>query len=614
LKCSRDHPACSRCSRQRLSCSYPLPPDRKLIASSRKLSRLRETDQQLRRRGKQTVENGNRFGYGQLSTSLPHESLSDSHRSLGSLNVEPTGVARETDDESDLNARKRPLPSSQEEIISPVPVPLSDCAIKHDYISRGLSNTLLIIQRYTISEAHPVAHPTICNESSATTLASLPPRAIGFSLLEIYFERMYNSSLLFHKSTLFGEYMEDKLPNFLVRSIFALSSLMAPPELSTLSSYHRNGRHWAQAASQEVLSLADQPSLITSQTFLCLTFYWFADGQTDRARIHLTLAYHGCCNLIYNQLSKSDFAPTSALAMEHEMKRRCLWASWATSSITSEPRSFAKCAWSEVANVPLPSTCPNSGSSLVSLVDQKMDEDWQCSTHEQTCREEDESPIWAEIMKIVGVWVKIQLLATESSSYADDRLFHQMAQLSRTLKSISQSDSFSRWMMPHCSAIDHMTELRIFLTSLCHACHIILHVTVVPLFSGRPFDVARTPISTRNSGDTILEHAAMVGRLLQQYLSTDPDITKLSPLVGFVAFISGSVLVISARSQKYRDCNGQSIPLSSDIRLIEACLVTLDTLRTYWKPLQHPVSPLTSQFSTLIETSFEIDEANNLHF
>ncbi|KAH8688908.1 hypothetical protein GQ44DRAFT_734467 [Phaeosphaeriaceae sp. PMI808] len=588
---SRDHPACSRCSRQQFPCTYPLPPDRKLIASSRKISRLRGTDQQPRRRGRQTVENGNRLGFGQHSPSLPYVSLNDSHCSLGSLNVEPPGVARETGDESDVNAQQRPLPSSRDARIASVPVPNKNYAT------------------YTISATQPAARLTSCNESSANTLALLPPLAIGLSLLEIYFERIYNASLLFHKPTLFREYMEDKLPSFLVRSIFALSSFgflyetnkphrrgMAPAELSMLSSYHKNGRHWAQAAGQEVLTLADQPSLITSQTFLCLTFYWFADGQTDRATINLTLAYRACCILKYNQQSNSDFAPTSPLPMEHDLKRRCLWAAWATSSIASEPRSFATCAWSEVANVPLPRTSPDSGASLVSLVGQKMDEDWRCSTYKQTSREKDESPIWAEIMKIVGVWVKIQILATESSSYSDDRLFREMAHLSRTLKSISQSDSFSRWMMPHCSTIDHTTELRIFLTSLCHVCHIILHGTVVPLFSGRSFDVARTPVSTRNSGDTILEHAAMVGRMLQQYLSTDPDLTKLSPLVGFVAFISGSVLAISARSQKYTDHNEQSIPFSSEIRLIEACLVILDTLRTYWKPLQSPRKLTTYNF------------------
>lgn len=63
------------------------------------------------------------------------------------------------------------------------------------------------------------------HESSAGSLALLPPRAIGLSLLEIYFDRVYNASLLFYKPALFSDYLDDKLPSFLLRSIFALASL-----------------------------------------------------------------------------------------------------------------------------------------------------------------------------------------------------------------------------------------------------------------------------------------------------------------------------------------------------------------------------------------------------
>ena len=54
---------------------------------------------------------------------------------------------------------------------------------------------------------------------------SLPSRAIGLSLLEIYFERIYNAQLLFDKTAFFEGYMEDTIPDFLLKAVFALASL-----------------------------------------------------------------------------------------------------------------------------------------------------------------------------------------------------------------------------------------------------------------------------------------------------------------------------------------------------------------------------------------------------
>jgi hypothetical protein len=53
----------------------------------------------------------------------------------------------------------------------------------------------------------------------------LPSRAIGLSLLEIYFTRIYNASLLFYKPLLFKNYLDGNLPDVLLKAMFALSTL-----------------------------------------------------------------------------------------------------------------------------------------------------------------------------------------------------------------------------------------------------------------------------------------------------------------------------------------------------------------------------------------------------
>jgi hypothetical protein len=63
------------------------------------------------------------------------------------------------------------------------------------------------------------------SSSGPQASCALPPRAAGLSLLEVYFDRVYNASLLFFKPVLFQEYVEGKLPDYLLKAIFALASL-----------------------------------------------------------------------------------------------------------------------------------------------------------------------------------------------------------------------------------------------------------------------------------------------------------------------------------------------------------------------------------------------------
>lgn len=55
----------------------------------------------------------------------------------------------------------------------------------------------------------------------------LPPTALGLSLLEIYFARVYNASLMFYKPVLFQQYLEGRLHGALLKAIFALATLYA---------------------------------------------------------------------------------------------------------------------------------------------------------------------------------------------------------------------------------------------------------------------------------------------------------------------------------------------------------------------------------------------------
>lgn len=54
---------------------------------------------------------------------------------------------------------------------------------------------------------------------------SLPPTALGVFLLELYFTRVYNAHILFHKPILFQQYLEQELHGCLLRALLTLPTL-----------------------------------------------------------------------------------------------------------------------------------------------------------------------------------------------------------------------------------------------------------------------------------------------------------------------------------------------------------------------------------------------------
>jgi hypothetical protein len=150
----------------------------------------------------------------------------------------------------------------------------------------------------------------------------LPPAALGLSLLEIYFARIYNASLLFHKPVLFQQYLEGRIHGALLRALFALATLYVTPyamgkfssitqltkfirflhprddepksaedgntELKVLSVYHSCGLPWAKAALREAMPLAmESPSLMIVQALECIQLYWFGNGQPHSGNLCL---------------------------------------------------------------------------------------------------------------------------------------------------------------------------------------------------------------------------------------------------------------------------------------------------------------------------------------
>ncbi|KAF7596914.1 hypothetical protein BBP40_011959 [Aspergillus hancockii] len=448
-----------------------------------------------------------------------------------------------------------------------------------------LANSLESINDSSQSYPNHLRNMNSAREDSSSNVdqPTLPPRALGLSLLEIYYTRIYNASLLFYKPLLFQQYLDGKLPGFLLKALFALATLflsspcedqnddpMENPELKLLSAYASRGLPWAKSALGEVtLLIFDEPSLTIIQTLHCLQLYWFGVGKPQPGNLCLALAYRSCHFLRYNKKLISG-VEKSDISLESELKRRSFWACWVSTCIVMEPEPFIRFAWEEVAMLPLPAHLSSTPSGYEAILDEKMDHTWRSVFIEPHDGIFPFPRANALFVKMVGVWAKAQLLVRDSSNPTAQTL-NSMQELSHIATLIFDTPIFSGGQTnPNDTSLEDK-PLVLFYHALYHQSQITLHSMIVPLFSGTHIEPAMDPESVKKSAETVMHHAEMFEKLLAPYLYGKGDATELAPFVGYGAFITGIILLateweklhaaLQANSFSYRNqCPPTAIP------------------------------------------------------
>jgi hypothetical protein len=245
--------------------------------------------------------------------------------------------------------------------------------------------------------------------------AELPTTEVGLLLLEVYFKRIYNATLLFHKPIAFQLYMQNGIPDYLLRAIFAHAAVFLKEvdgashckhvKIFPMHTLYAKSWSWARAASVEALAHADEPSLIRIQALQVLQFYYFSQGETTRAIIHASLAYKLSQLLGYHRLYEESTSPANpGMQFDREMKRRSFWASWCSHIIGSSGLNPSQ-VFKRVANLPLPARFTKGGS--IQRVDleqgEKLDSAWRSIT-EAAADYRPNASLMAELVRIMGIW------------------------------------------------------------------------------------------------------------------------------------------------------------------------------------------------------------------
>ncbi|KAH7378875.1 hypothetical protein BKA64DRAFT_240815 [Cadophora sp. MPI-SDFR-AT-0126] len=515
LRCSRDRPTCKRCRNIAAICEYPRPPDRKLLALKR-------------------VQNAN-----------------------ANANAKTRRAQRESE-----SLKSSPQTSDCPRRASPAPFGIlgrRDSDVGHQF------------RRDPMSGDHRASPPPLNAVLKRTTL---PSPEVAIFLFEIFFSRLYNASLLFHKATFLSDFHANKVPDFVALSIYALASTFLGAShnharqdededgvdlgISMISTSDpvKQGFEWATAASQRVLLQADVPRLETIQACQNLALYWFSRGQTDRTHIHAHTAYRTARLLGLHIPSGHDGASDSSDLL-NELKLRCFWSCWMTSCISQENAAFKTTPWQEAASLPLPSD-EETFASGTPISSECFDENGEIMPlHPLTSKPRPST--MGELVKLFNLWWEIQHFVKHQGSNptGSSSRISTLLELDRRLGIIfenfhpdlryQQADTFTS------SKID---SYQLFsLHCLYRLCACALHTSIVPLFSEIPLTPLVSKKLVRISAEESVKHAFLILDMASDFLNTRPDISRLPSITGYAMFVACTVhfksLVAQMRLQRY---------------------------------------------------------------
>lgn len=188
-----------------------------------------------------------------------------------------------------------------------------------------------------------------------------------------------------------------------------------------------------------------------------------------------------------------------------------------------------------------------------------------------------------------------------------------MRTLSRLAVSLFDGAIATRASAREAETTTETENLYVFHDTIYHQCQIVLHSLMVPLFCGATSDRGTDcDLQTRmEAAQTVLNHADASDKLLSPFLRGGEDISRLPPLLGYSAFVVGTVFLSVELAQ--RNQAASELPAATGNRragAVESIVRLLDILSGYWTMLKEPVSSLKLQRLYMHETNEECSETS----
>ncbi|KAG0647553.1 hypothetical protein D0Z07_6611 [Hyphodiscus hymeniophilus] len=431
-----------------------------------------------------------------------------------------------------------------------------------------------------------------------TTLKNInmPSSEVAMFLIEIYFARLYNAHLLFHKETFLADFAANRVPDFVALGIFASASIFlrqGPMKSQQLTSgdgggveiglsmlsaadWTKQGDEWAEAGCQRALMQADIPRIEIVQACQCLALYWWAVGERERTHIISHNAYMNA-RLLGLHVQADDVEGS----FEDEVRRRLFWACWMNQCIGQENASFKGEPWKDAVGLKFPSD-EESWNAKRSSAKEGFDGNGNIVNVDGS--EIDPIPSEeGETVKLLGLWWEVQrflslpcedtLHEASSKIAAIHELDHRLGKVLDNLHPHLQYTNATTFASPK------IDKYRLFsIHTLYRATCCALYSSIVPLFANTPINPHVSKKTVRLAAEESVKHAAVILDMATALMSSRPDISRLPSMVGFAMFVASTIQFKSLGAQRKLQTYGTG--------RFKAAIVVLDCLKEYWDSLQ----------------------------
>ncbi|KAK5061460.1 hypothetical protein LTR84_008003 [Exophiala bonariae] len=382
-------------------------------------------------------------------------------------------------------------------------------------------------------------------------------QSLIFTLVEVYFEKAHNASLLLHKGLFLESLRSGKANPHVVLSVCAWAANFyrddhGEPSLKN----HGFMIEWAKRAGKLVFADAEDLCDDNIVTFSILALFWYSQGSWRLCYLHKGNAY-GLLHI--RGLGSAKLHTQNSL--ESEIRRRRLWACYLAHCTLGENLSLFEPV-ADITRLPLPWP--------------EADFEAGVSRGAPVCLASGGSGggIYAEMVKAMTLWATVFSLIKCPETSISERMTGIYA-LDDDLK-IWWRSLRSNWKLTPSTIgsipADRLTNI-LLLNVIYHQSLSALHASVVPLFSWSAGDTNWSS-ARQASAQVAFEHASAASALIEATIATGQSV--LHTFIAYAAY-SGCAIQIP-----FMWCLNPAIKARA-IANVKANTKMIRTMSQYWK-------------------------------
>ncbi|KAJ9604684.1 hypothetical protein H2200_010798 [Cladophialophora chaetospira] len=402
------------------------------------------------------------------------------------------------------------------------------------------------------------------------------PMSLIVSLVDVYYDNVYNASLLLHKRTFLEALAAGTANQHVVLGVcaFALNFYQDTDEHSILQK-HGFSNEWADAAGKLAFQDFEDPTEDHVVTFMNLALYWYSQGAWRRCAIHKGFNYFSVGHMPdiltglpgnAAQISHLLGLGTEKVGAEDsfalEVRRRRFWACY-------------------LMHCHAIHTCFNVGvGDKIGLTLPWPEDDYDVGLPSQprvSLRSQGSNGgIFCELVKALTFWSEVNALVKSPETSISERLNGIYALDDRI------SDWWSGLPTPHrmtpesvSSAPRHAFPNLLLVNIVYRQCLCALHASIVPLFCWGSAEASW--ISARQTSAQIAyDHAGAASKLMEAVLSSLQKLSAIPSFVAYAAYSGCAIQIPFTFSSTEAVRQRAQTNVKANFRLIQA-------LSRYWK-------------------------------